>query len=385
MAAGLFLGLRKGMVDKAAQEMGKKLLLWPGNMPSVSSFGSIAAGAIVQQHPHTPVGSPRSATASFSAALTDSPVRWTSSSSHGSNVSAAAGPSGPGMAGESDDSASAQTATPSSSSNSQQQPMQSTAAAAAGAKQGAVGSGGGGSASAVLPRAASALSRTALIQLSDLELAEPCVTRIAGAAKGLNCPDAGLGGTGAVTPVDEENGEMASKRRFLPPRPVDEYELLFTTRVIGLQFKELPDSKVVYVHGKDGFVGPTPSGFPGEKLSPDIGDVLESYNGVSAHGKSADVVARELGQCGRPLRLGFRSAQAEVAGGGIDIDAGAWAFDESWHEGGRSGDGNSIPSKIDHQRSSANDSWGVRHKAGGSSCRDAVALLTPLHSRTVSS
>ncbi|CAN0430156.1 unnamed protein product [Ectocarpus sp. 12 AP-2014] len=329
--AGMFLGLNKGMVDKAAQEMGKKLALWPGAagmggaaMTSVSSLGSLAAGAITgvtsnsnaagagggagNYHPHTPLGSPRSASASVSAALTDSPVRWDPSSQHGSTVSTDLG-LGEISGAESE-----------ACVNRGRQSLDAKAAAAAA---------GGGGVGAVAASALSAAvggglkrvgsSRTALIQLSDLELAEPCGRQIGGGGNetGSSRPRSSatppsslsLAAAAAPPPSSSRKWRLSS---VLPPRPDDEYELLFTTKVIGLQFRELLDGTGVCVAGSEGYVGPSPTtGVPGERLCPDNGDVLESYNGVSARGKPADVVARELAQCGRPLRLGFRSTRAE--------------------------------------------------------------------------
>ncbi|CAM9403492.1 unnamed protein product, partial [Ectocarpus fasciculatus] len=168
-------------------------------------------------------------------------------------------------------------------------------------------------------------SRTALIQLSDLELAEPCGRRIGGGGgdetgrsrpRSSATPPSSLSlAAAAATGAPPSSSNKRRLSSILPPRPDDEYELLFTTRVIGLQFRELLDGTGVCVAGSDGYVGPAPTtGVPGERLCPDNGDVLESYNGVSARGKPADVVARELAQCGRPLRLGFRSTRAEGEG-----------------------------------------------------------------------
>ncbi|CAN0270855.1 unnamed protein product [Scytosiphon promiscuus] len=415
--AGMFLGLRKGMVDKAAQEMGKKLSLWPaagmGGMPSVSSLGSLAAGALSGAtgtttstynnsnknviggsgrdssnsvsadcdlgagfHPQTPVGSPRSATASFSAALTDSPVRWDPSSQHGSSAStdpgldtasAAAMPPVGGRGGEMDDTV----INPSAAGHADSSP--SPAAAVLPAATNPAGSGGGGGGGGGLTRVASTSSRTALIQLSDLELAEPCSRRIDGAGGG--------GGGG--------NGSGSSKRllSLLPPRPDDEYELLFTTKVIGLQFAQLPDGAGVCVSGTNGYVGPaetTGGRIPGEKVCPDIDDVLESYNGVSARGKSAEVVYRELAGCGRPLRLGFRSTRAE------------FVTDEADQEGGRvvwtAAHENRPPSPPQKRAGAGGHGGGglgprdgeARGGVSMSSCRDAVAFASTSQPRTVS-
>ncbi|CAM9699818.1 unnamed protein product, partial [Ectocarpus sp. 13 AM-2016] len=331
--AGMLLGLNKGMVDKAAQEMGKKLALWPGAagmggaaMTSVSSLGSLAAGAITgvtsnsnaagaaggagNYHPHTPLGSPRSASASVSAALTDSPVRWDPSSQHGSTVSTDLG-LGEISGAESE-----------ACVNRGRQSLDAKAAAAAAAA-------GGGGVGAVAASALSAAvggglkrvgsSRTALIQLSDLELAEPCGRQIGGGGnetgsgrpRSSATPPSSLSLAAAAAPPPSSSSKWRLSS-VLPPRPDDEYELLFTTKIIGLQFRELLDGTGVCVAGSEGYVGPAPTtGVPGERLCPDNGDVLESYNGVSARGKPADVVARELAQCGRPLRLGFRSTRAE--------------------------------------------------------------------------
>eukprot|EP00903_Cladosiphon_okamuranus_P006355 g6225.t1 len=427
--AGMFLGLRKGMVDKAAQGMGKTLALWPAaGMSSVSSLGSLAAGAMsgatggstndvspginnvaeisgggmgggLSFQPQTPVGSPRSASASFSTALTDSPVRWDPPSRHGSTTST--DPS-------SDSAPTPITATGGKDGvaenhlTSAKKPLHSVPASgvATADATAALTVGGGG-----LPRVSSASSRTALIQLSDLERAEPCGRRI---VDGI--PPSG----GTVTKGGDSDGNNnhssrrtsiassmssssssslslraaststpAIKQRrllpLLPPRPDDEYELVFTSRFIGLQFKELPDGTGVYVAGSDGYVGPAPTtGVPGERLCPDNGDILESYNGITARGKAADVVARELALCGRPLRLGFLAARAEVIPEESDEeeeDEVAWA-DGYGGGGGISGHGG------------GGGAWGGRAGAGaaGSSCRDdAVAFAAPSHPWAVSS
>lgn len=284
--AGILLGLRKGMVDKAAQEMGKKLGLWQEG----TSVGSLASLTATATGPQTPVASPRSSTTANAAALTDSPVRW--GSSHGSasdaddgavaNAVAAAAAAVPTFEGH-----------PSS-------PFAPCGVAAGVASDDAKWAAGVGVAGGGLPRVSSVSSvgsRTALIQLSDLELAEPCRTRV----------NAVMSVGGESRRRGRQSG--ASRRRLsaLPPRPDDQYELLFTSQVIGLRFGQLDGERggVFVQERRSCYVGPTPTGVPGEKLFPEVGDILDSFNGVSAHGKSADVVARELAGCGRPLRLGF--------------------------------------------------------------------------------
>lgn len=463
--AGMLLGLRMGMVDKAAQEMGKKLALWPGaagmgKMPSVSSLGSLAAGAIggggkgisgnnaAAQgdgsgigvgsgssggsgdggvcHLQTPVGSPRSGSTSVSTALTDSPVRWGNvSSPHGSPASANPGIIDPtaAAAAEMGNSCAATPLKPPHVSASSSASAVDVGVAAdaesslvtgagavvvgAGAGVGAV-SGAAAAESAVvvsggngngMPRVGSVTSRTPLIQLSDLELAEPCKRRIRGGNGGS---DDGLGGDGrgggggggganadslrtnsrrraSSSPPPPSTG--SAKRRLsslLPPRPDDEYELLFTSRVIGLQFKGLVDGTGVCVAGSNGYVGPAPTtGVPGERLCPDAGDILESYNGVSARGKSAEVVAAELAQCGRPLRLGFRSARAdslaEEAEHELEEDENTWTAMYGDNDGGGGG-----------------GSWGgaggeTGAGAGGLSCREDVAFAAPSNPLAISS
>ncbi|CAN0203679.1 unnamed protein product, partial [Ectocarpus sp. 8 AP-2014] len=407
--AGKFLGLNKGMVDKAAQEMGKKLALWPGAagmggaaMTSVSSLGSLAAGAITgvtsnsnsnsnsnaagggagNYHPHTPLGSPRSASASVSAALTDSPVRWDPSSQHGSTVSTDLG-LGEISGAESE-----------ACVNRGRQSLDAKAAAAAAAA-------GGGGVGAVAASALSAAvggglkrvssSRTALIQLSDLELAEPCGRRIGGGGGGGGgdetgrsrprssaTPPSSLSLAAAAAPTPSSSG----KRRLssvLPPRPDDEYELLFTTRVIGLQFRELLDGTGVCVAGSKGYVGPAPTtGVPGERLCPDNGDVLESYNGVSARGKPADVVSRELAQCGRPLRLGFRSTRAEEE---LLAEEKEGEMETAWVGGSR-------PRAPLLGGGSGGGAWGggaAAVSSGASSCRDEAFAGPSQHPWAVSS
>ncbi|CBN79117.1 conserved unknown protein [Ectocarpus siliculosus] len=405
--AGKFLGLNKGMVDKAAQEMGKKLALWPGAagmggaaMTSVCSLGSLAAGAITgvtsnsnsnaaaggagNYHPHTPLGSPRSASASVSAALTDSPVRWDPSSQHGSTVSTDLG------LGE------ISGAEWEACVNRGRQSLDAKAAAAAA---------GGGGVGAVAASALSAAvggglkrvssSRTALIQLSDLELAEPCGRRIGGGGGGGGggdetgssrprssaTPPSSLSLAAAAAPTPSSS----SKRRLssvLPPRPDDEYELLFTTRVIGLQFRELLDGTGVCVAGSEGYVGPAPTtGVPGERLCPDTGDVLESYNGVSARGKPADVVARELAQCGRPLRLGFRSTRAEE---GLLAEEEEGEMEPAWVGGSRP----RAPLLEEGSGSGGGGTWGggaAAVSSSASSCRDEAFAGPSQHPWAVSS
>lgn len=394
--AGLFLGLRKGMVDKAAQEVGKKLALWPGGIPSVGSFGSLAAGTVGQNSNQlqTPVESPRSTTtAGFSTALTDSPGRW-GSSSHGSTASTESGVGGGDVA----------PAFPGVSSSSSLSPLQHAAAAtsaataaAADARLAATGGVGGISSplsvgGSGLPRVSSLSSRTALIRLSDLELAEPCGSRVAtatsGASRRSSFADSGGGGGatggGAVTGEGQREGTPTSKpprSALLPPRPADEYELLFESKVIGLKFSELADGRGVFVKGRNGYVGPTPTGFPGERLCPEIGDILESYNGVSAHGKSADVVAGELAKCGRPLRLGFRCSVGSGLTESIEEEEEqeqSWSFGISRAQLDGSGDGMSLLSKVKQY------SWGAQSEGGGGgSCRDAVASAKPSPTRAV--
>lgn len=300
--AGLLLGLKKGVVDKAAQEMGKKLSLWPGGMPSVSSFGSLSNAA-------SNAASTQAVFEESSGAASD----WTLSADVGvicpggleDSVGSVA------LEGMADDVrvlAAGGIANPSSSP---------------------VPTADGG-----LSRVSSMSSRTALIQLSDLELAESC-------------------GADAA----------AESRTALPPRPDDEYELLFTSRVIGLQFKELTGSVGVVVQGRNGYVGPSPTGVPGERLHPEIGDVLESYNGVSARGKSADVVAGEIAQCGRPLRLGFRSSRVDVIRNEVSEPKNYKRSDLTWESTGGS----------------------LKGGGGGGSCRDDVPFSAPAHTWAVSS
>lgn len=276
--AGILLGLRKGMVDKAAQEMGKKLGLWQEG----ASVGSLASLTAAATGPQTPVTSPRSSTAANAAALTDSPVRW--GSSHGS-------------ASDADEGAAANVAAVPTFVGHPSSPYTPSGVAAGVASDDAKSAAGVGGAGGRLPRVSSVGSRTALIQLSDLELAEPCRTRV----------NAVMSTGGESRRRERQSGVARRRLSALPPRPDDQYELLFTSQVIGLRFGQLDGERggVFVQERRSCYVGPTPTGVPGEKLFPEVGDILESYNGVSAHGKSADVVARELAGCGRPLRLGF--------------------------------------------------------------------------------
>lgn len=461
--AGMFLGLRMGMVDKAAQEMGKKLALWPGaagmgKMPSVSSLGSLAAGAISGGgrgisgnnaattagdggggsgdgdggvcHLQTPLGSPRSGSMSASTALTDSPVRWENFSSSPQESPALAkpgiiDPAAAAAAAAMDDSSASSASGVDVGVGADAKPLVTgtgTVVEGAGAGVGAVSgvavaesglvvSGGNGNG---MPRVGSVTLRTPLIQLSDLELAEPCGRRINGGNgvsedDGLGGDGCGGGGSGSgvanadglrnnskrrassssssfsstPSPPPPPQSTASAKRRLsslLPPRPDDEYELLFTSRVIGLQFKGLVDGTGVFVAGSSGYVGPAPTtGVPGERLCPDAGDILESYNGVSARGKSAEVVAAELAQCGRPLRLGFRSARAdflaEEAEHELKEDENTWAA--TYDDGDCGGGGGDRP-------------WGgaageIGAGAGGVSCRDDVAFAGPSNSLAISS
>lgn len=444
--AGMLLGLRVGMVDKAAQEMGKKLALWPGpagmgKMPSVSSLGSLAVGAIGGggksgsgfnaaaanglgggdgggvRHLQTPVGSPRSSSTSVSAALTDSPVRWdNASSSHGSTASTNPGFTDTATAAEMGDACATTPATrPHAGAFSAGYVGEGVAADASapsvtgtGAVVLSTGTGSGAAASAsagVVPgangnglhRVGSVSSRMPLIQLSDLELAEPCGRRIGGGGGG---GDGGLGG--GIRGVNAGSSGNSSSRRastgrrssspplppsttsarrrlssLLPPRPDDEYELLFTSRVIGLQFKGLVDGSGVFVAGSNGYVGPAPTtGVPGERLCPDAGDILESYNGVSARGKSAEVVAAELAQCGRPLRLGFRSARADFLAEEAEQEL---EEDEDTLAAATYNDGGGGPCG-----GAARESGAGKGK-GASSCREDVAFAAPSNPWAVSS
>lgn len=298
--AGLLLGLKKGVVDKAAQEMGKKLSLWPGGMPNVSSFGSLSNVAS-----NTP--SAQAALEESSGAASD----WTPSA----DVSVTC----PGGLEDSVESAALEGMT--------DDVRMLAAGAIVNRSPSPVPTTDGG-----LSRVSSISSRTALIQLSDLELAESC-----GAIRSTGRADA-----------------TSESRTALPPRPEDEYELLFISRVIGLQFKELAGSGGVVVQGRNGYVGPSPTGVPGERLHPEIGDVLESYNGVSARGKSAEVVAREIAQCGRPLRLGFRSYRVDVVRSEVSDPKNYTRSDSAW-------------------------------ESAGGSCRDDVSFSAPAHTWAVSS
>lgn len=305
--AGLLLGLKKGVVDKAAQEMGKKLSLWPGGMPNVSSFGSLSNAA-------SNAASAQAVFEESSGAASD----WT--------LSADVGVICPGGLDDSVESAALEGMT--------DDVRMLAAGGITNRSLSPVPTADGG-----LSRVSSMSSRTALIQLSDLELAESCgAWRSAGGA--------------------DENEDS---RTALPPRPEDEYELLFTSRVIGLQFKELAGSGGVVVQGRNGYVGPSPTGVPGERLHPEIGDVLESYNGVSARGKSAEVVAGEIAQCGRPLRLGFRSSRVDVVRSEVSESKNYKRSDSAW------------------------ESTGGSLKGSGGSCRDDVSFSAPAHTWAVSS
>ena len=334
--AGLLLGLRKGVVDKAAQEMGKTLALWPSGVTRVSSLGSLSTAASSQVF-----GS--SATPSRTL-VEESPPASRSAKKLDPVGAAPADPAPAGGMGSAEDVGTYQGGCTSDASTKANEvaaaddarPLPTLAED-----------------DASRPRVSSVTSRTALIQLSDLELAEPC--------------DGSAKPTGACEST-------------LPPRPDEHYELLFTTRVIGLQFKELAGSGGVVVQGRNGYVGPSPTGVPGERLHPEIGDALESYNGISARGKSTEVVAAEISQCGRPLRLGFRSA-------GVDSFPSQDADGpKDWWASGAEEGRDCPPFSHRHQNEGivSGSPWGVRGDGGGS-CREALDFPTSAHPWTISS
>lgn len=390
--AGMLLsGLTKGsMVEKAAQEMGKHLALWPGGL---SSSGSAGGGGVGGESGRIGIGSLAqvSSLQDLSSSMASS-----GSSSPRMSLSRGVGERTGGRMAVSRSSVSLNEVSSSTSSTAQQRwgSGGTSAAASIGARRASVHDLNGGSAAAggaglgagttkCVPgssagvdgdsaRAAQrqqqqqnerdlsvtgarlphVVSRTALIQLSDLELAEPCedgssrCTSIAAARKGSSDGEEEQGeDTKTATIVrDDLEGEASSaagagagvtggwrssKRLstsstssmsmstsissscLLPPRPDDDYELVFTSRVIGLQFTASANNQSVLVQGHDGYAGPTGGGLSsgalsGGKTRPAVGDILDSYNGISAQGKSWDVVRRELAACGRPLRLGFR-------------------------------------------------------------------------------
>lgn len=177
------------------------------------------------------------------------------------------------------------------------------------------------------------MSRTPLIQLDDLESGGLCESP---QAQVHSTRPACLATTSQPEELPASRQSGNGNRVSLPPRPEDEYELVFTSRVIGLQFCATPGNQSVVVQGRKGYMGAAPSGVPGERSSPDIGDVLESYNGVPARGKSVEVVGREIAACGRPLRLGFRSTRTRTRPPAIAGMVAAAAFAES--EGESEGD-----------------------------------------------
>lgn len=406
----------------AAQEMGKTLAMIPGGLASVGgSLGSslAAAGAIAPPAATTmpSADSPQSTTTAsyFNATLADAPTRWDCSVSDA--TTADSGVTGDtmtrsigGACGD-DDCTPAFTGAWSSSQHSPLSdrngagPAGAVSEADSGASLGTIIGGG------ALRRIGSVgSSRTALIQLSDLELAESYGTQVVSSeaaaselsslsplrSGGVEGDDAGGLNSGATSDragasrieggqkLNRRNGgrslpslalasvsSFAQSRPALPPRPQDSYELVFTSRVIGLQFKELENSRGVFVEGRNGYVGPTTTNsLPGERSCPDIGDILESYNGVSARGKSAEVVCGELAKCGRPLRLGFRSPQ-----GSLDEDEGE---EETWTvESAQEALGGAREARYSLESQGA--------VVGENSCRNAVAFGTMPHVHAVSS
>lgn len=351
VAGSLLSELKKGMVEKATQGIGSKLWAAAQN----------AQGSPWQPHQQQPNDGPSLApsvsqrmTASRSAtSLPDFAARWGLASGGG-------GPASSGLEPRSTESVPARTGSAMSDLRSISPSLSSSFAPAVDAVTAALSTnsadstaplvdGGYGRTGDSLP---SAVSRTALIQLSDLEPEAGVPPESHGEQQS---PDGPVTDSGAdtdqknnVQPVvlpgqDNAKDEDHTRRRRgapvtgsttrsggvrrrrpsaavtgtkLPQRPDDTYELVFENRVLGLQIQKGPDDLNVTVSGREGYTGPaTRSGFlfgpvlnTVQTRTPEIGDILEYYNGRSTTGMSPDAVARELATCERPLTLVFRSA-----------------------------------------------------------------------------
>lgn len=349
--AGLLLsGLGKGMVEKATQGViGRKLWVAGSSVASgatAAGFGGSNSGGGAVSSESSP---PRMRASRSAASLPDYAqlaVRWGLASG------------GNGSGGVSVDPRSMEGAKRGGGSPSPPSMLESftPAAAAAGVMNnaapvarlpvgyggivigGGVGGGGGGG----MPP--TAVPRRALIQLSDLELDEACGGGVEkGSADSVDCMFS-AGSANMLQPMNRDaynnknnNGDanpvsLGGERRFgeevqqtskLPRRPDETYELVFESRVLGLQIHEGPDDRNVTVSGREGYTGPAQSGSflprpsggsaKGPILRPEIGDILEYYNGCSTEGMSPDLLARELATCERPLKLGFRSARPALS------------------------------------------------------------------------
>lgn len=301
MAGMILSGLGKGMVEKAAQGVGKHLALWPSGTSATAGDVTTSPGspcaiqAMQGQMVRRSASPPRMSGSRSALSLAD-----LTSSRRGLLT----------MSPRASDRRNSTSATDSMTSKSAGIGMRSASSASSLATMAASPAVPAVSLRSSEPSVASlpnSVSRTALIQLADLELAEPC-----GDAE----VDGELPSAHPVTAsatADQTTRQQDTNGGQLPPRPAEAFELVFKTRVVGLQFCASSDNQAVVVQGLRGYTGAAASGVPGERLRPEIGDVLVSYNGVSARGKSAEVVACEIAACGRPLRLGFRSLAAVSA------------------------------------------------------------------------
>lgn len=395
--AGLLLsGIGKGMVEKATQGMmGKKLGLWPGAgggpgflSGSGGNFGGQTATQAWQQSQQLdgPSSLPSAARPRSTTSLPDYAqlaARWGLATGTGSTAAGAA--SGVSVHAR---------------ESSVSLPLTGQVAPATGggvAPGWQVAEADAAGAGVVVPPCGSmstAVSRTALIQLSDLELAEPCGNRAytmfgnstvhpgdscgnrlasrsednvdtaaaagerawgnAGAGDGKGIGDERRYTIDGSTITKQLWRQMQQRQQHVhhPPKCLEgeRYELVFNSQKIGLRFCSYPDETAVIVAGLDGYTGPSRSAFVGgeqqrERLRPDIGDVLESYNGCSTAGKALAVVARELAACDRPLTLGFRSsvvatANKPPAGRAVSESESEAESDETeWSFGGKFGGG----------------------------------------------
>ncbi|CAM9407784.1 unnamed protein product [Choristocarpus tenellus] len=150
-------------------------------------------------------------------------------------------------------------------------------------------------------------SRTPLLQLADLELMPDEGGREGERGKGSEWSSASSMSNEAVGKGRSNHlfstmqiGNIGDTGSHIEETGTwEELELEFTSQKIGLQFTASVEGQVV-VMGLDGYAGPT----TGKR--PKVGDILVSYAGESALGKTYSQVAKALGKCGRPLRLGFR-------------------------------------------------------------------------------
>lgn len=352
VAGSLLSELKKGVVEKATQGIGSKL--WAAAQNTQGSPWQQQ-----QQQPNdgaslAPSVSQRMTASRSATSLPEFAARWGRASGGGG------GPAFSGVDPRSTESAPARTGSAMSDLRSISPSLNASFAPAVDAFAAALATntadsavalvgGGYGRTGNSLP---SAVSRTALIQLSDLE-PEWGVSPESHAER--ESPDGPVTDSGADTDQnnnvnlvvsagqEQANDEDHTSRRRgipvtasaarsggvrrqrpsaavagakLPQRPDDTYELVFENRVLGLQIQKGPEDLNVTVSGREGYTGPAArSGFlfapvlnTVQTRTPEIGDILEYYNGRSTTGMSPDAVARELATCERPLTLVFRSA-----------------------------------------------------------------------------